>query len=35
VPHYEILVPLVLVAGTAGAALTQVRLIQARAAAET
>jgi uncharacterized protein len=35
VPHYEILVPLVLVAGAASAVLTQVRLIQARTAAET
>ena len=33
VPHYEILVPLVLVVGAAGAALTQVRMIQARRAA--
>jgi hypothetical protein len=33
VPHYEILVPLVLVVGAAGAALTQVRVIQARRAA--
>ena len=33
-PHYEILVPLILVLGAAGAVLTQVRVIQARAAAE-
>jgi uncharacterized protein len=34
VPHYELLVPAVLVLGTIGAVLTQVRLIQARAAPE-
>ena len=33
-PHYEILVPLILLVGAAGAVLTQVRVIQARAAAE-
>jgi uncharacterized membrane protein YfcA len=34
VPHYEILVPAVLVIGTIGAVLTQVRMSQARAATE-
>jgi len=35
-PHYEILVPVVLVLGAAGAVLTQARVIQAsRAAAQT
>src|SRR3954453_6283975 len=33
-PHYEYLVPTILVLGAAGAVLTQVRVIQARAAAE-
>ena len=33
VPHYEIFVPLVLVAGAAWATLTQVRMLQARRAA--
>jgi hypothetical protein len=33
-PHYTVLVPLILVLGAAGAVLTQVRVMNARAAAE-